>query len=170
MARILSDKEIKKLLDNEIITDGDLDQVRSNSYVFRLGTKVRFFSTNESKEGEIGNILEINPGDSVLVISMEEVDFASEKIKNLYDKDQLCAFLTPSTTLVREGFQLPSTKIDPGYNGTLNWTIRNSGVEVLKMEMGEPVFKATFFFLQKMKKYRINVMVKIKNEITIRGR
>ena len=147
MARILSDVEIKKLLDNEIIKEGDEEHIRSNSYVFRLGTEVRFFSTNDRKQGELGNILIINPGDSVLVTSIEEVDFSREKISKIYKERQLCAFLTPSTTLVREGFQLPSTKIDPGYSGTLNWTIRNSSVEKQEMEMGEPVFKATFFLL-----------------------
>lgn len=147
MAIILSDVEIKKLLDNEIIIEGDEEHIRSNSYVFRLGTEVRFFSTNDRKKGELGNILIINPGDSVLVTSIEEVDFSSDKISKIYKERQLCAFLTPSTTLVREGFQLPSTKIDPGYSGTLNWTIRNSSVEKQEMEMGEPVFKATFFLL-----------------------
>ena len=147
MARILSDKEIEKLLENEIITEGDRNQVRANSYVFRLGNEVRFFSTNERKKGDIGDILEINAGDSALVSSIEVVDFDNLKISNAYKGHQLCALLTPTTTLIREGLQLPTTKIDPGYNGTLNWTIRNSSIETVKMEIGEPIFKATFFLL-----------------------
>jgi len=147
MARILSDKEIEKLLDNEIIVGGDSRQVRSNSYDFRLGKEVRFFSTNERKGGEIGDILEINPGDSVLVHSLETVDFSDLIISKLYEGHQICAFLTPTTTLVREALQLPTTKIDPGYNGDLNWTIRNSSTNIIQMELGEAIFKATFFLL-----------------------
>lgn len=147
MARILSDKEIEKLLENEIIIEGDRNQVRANSYVVRLGKEVRFFSTNERKKGDIGDVLEINPGDSALITSLETIDFNALIIGKLYKGHQICAFLTPTTTLVREGLQLPTTKIDPGYNGTLNWTIRNSSVEKIQMEVGEPVFKATFFLL-----------------------
>ncbi|MDD5519487.1 MAG: hypothetical protein PHI84_01575 [Kiritimatiellae bacterium] len=147
MARILSDKEIQKLLDNGMISKGDLKQIRANSYVFRLGQEVRFFSTKEKKTGILGDILEINAGDSALVHSIEIVDFSQEVIDRLYKGYQLCALLTPSTTLIREGLQLPSTKIDPGYMGTLNWTIRNSGIEPVQMELGEPIFKATFFLL-----------------------
>ena len=147
MAQILSNKEIEKLLDNEIILEGDRGQIRSNSYVFRLGKEVRFFSTKERKAGDIGDILIINPGDSALVHSYEIVDFTQPTIDKFYKGHQICAFLTPTTTLVREALQLPSTKIDPGYTGSLNWTIRNSSVEEIKMEMGEPIFKATFFLL-----------------------
>ena len=147
MARILSNKEIKKLLDNEIILEGDRSQIRSNSYVFRLGKEVHFFSTKERKSGDIGDILIINAGDSSLVHSHEIVDFTQSTIDKLYKGHQICALLTPTTTLVREALQLPSTKIDPGYTGSLNWTIRNSSVEEIKMELGEPIFKATFFLL-----------------------
>ena len=147
MAQILSDKEIRKLIDKAIISEADPEQVRANSYVLRMGKEVRFFSTREKKAGSLGDILVVNPGDSVLVHSIETMDFSQSTIDELYQGKQLCAFLTPSTTLVREAMQLPSTKVDPGYIGTLNWTIRNSGVEPLQMEMGEPIFKATFFLL-----------------------
>lgn len=53
MATILSDAEIAKLLEQGIISDGDRYQVRPNSYVFRLGGKVKFSSTGERKEGEV---------------------------------------------------------------------------------------------------------------------
>ena len=147
MARILSDKEIEKLLDHEIISEGDRNQIRANSYVFRLGKKVRFFSTGERKSGEEGDILEIDASDSALVHSFETINFSKSKIEKLYEGNQLSAFLTPTTTLVREGLQLPTTKIDPGYSGDLNWTIRNSSMNLIQLEMGEPLFKATFFLL-----------------------
>lgn len=145
MADILPDKGIEKLLEEGVILNGDKNQIRPNSYVFRLGVTVRFFSTNERKTGEMGDILEIEPGDSVLVTSVETLKF--EKISDVFKNHQICAFLTPTTTLVREGLQLPTTKIDPGYGGTLNWTIRNDSVETVKLEIGEPIFKATFFLL-----------------------
>ena len=147
MAKILSDKEIEKLCEKQIISNVDKKQIRANSYSFRLGEEVRFVSTNERKTGNIGEILEINAGDSALIISCEVVDFGNEKVGELYNDCQLCAFITPTTTLIREGIQLLTTKIDPGYHGTLNWTIRNSGVEPIKLEFGEPIYKATFFLL-----------------------
>ena len=147
MTLILSDVEIQKLLDHDIIKDGDRNQVRANSYVFRLGKEVRFNSTGERKPGELGDILEINPGDSVLVHSLEFLNFEKSAVNEVYPDKLICAFLTPITTLMREGLQLLTTKIDPGYFGTPNWTIRNSSVEPVKLEIGEPIFKATLFLL-----------------------
>ena len=61
-----------------------MHHVRANSYVFRLGKEVRFFSTGERKKGEEGDILEINAGDSALVHSFESVDFSQPKIDEVY--------------------------------------------------------------------------------------
>jgi len=145
MARILSDKEINKLIDNDIIIDGDKNQVRSNSYLFRLGEEVRFLSTNERIEGDIGNILVVGPSDSAMVISLEDLNL--KNIDKLFKSNQICGFLTPPTTLIREGINLPSTKIDPGFKGTLNWTIKNNSLQPLELEIGEPIYKCTFMLL-----------------------
>jgi hypothetical protein len=45
--------------------------------------------------------------------------------------------------MMREGFLFASTKVDPGYKGTLNWGIRNSSIKAVRLKQGERLFKLT---------------------------
>jgi hypothetical protein len=58
------------------------------------------------------------------------------------------ALITPTTTMMREGIMQSSTKVDPGFVGTLNWGIRNSSIRDFIIGYGEPIFKLTFFLLE----------------------
>ena len=60
----------------------------------------------------------------------------------------LMAFITPTTTMMREGIMQSSTKVDSGWAGTLNWGLRNSSIRDFILGYGEPIFKLTFFLLE----------------------
>jgi len=142
MANVLPDREIKKLL-NHAILDGSESCVRINSYEVRLGHRAKFDSTGEELDIPTGHFLEIEPGEFVTVGSMESFDFSAEKLKALGKPNGLFAWITPTTTMMREGFLFASTKVDPGYKGQLNWGIRNSSVKTVKLQQGEHLFKLT---------------------------
>jgi deoxycytidine triphosphate deaminase len=146
MANVLPDREIKALLGKAII-GGSPDCIRINSYEVRLGHKARFDSTGEQVEIPDGNFLEIEPGDFVAVESLEGFDLSAETTKALGKANGIFAWITPTTTMMREGFLFASTKVDAGYKGNLNWGIRNSSVKTVKLQQGEHLFKLTFIEL-----------------------
>jgi deoxycytidine triphosphate deaminase len=146
MARILPDREIKPLLE-KLILGGAEDCVRSNSYELRLGNKVKFDSTGEEMDLESGHFLEIQPGDFVTVSSSETLDFRRETVASLGKKINLMGLITPTTTMMREGFLFTTTKVDPGFRGTLNWGIRNSSTRTVRLKRDERLFKLTLYEL-----------------------
>ncbi len=151
MASVLPDREIKKLLGRAII-GGSEDCIRINSYEVRLGHKARFDSTGEEIEIPDGCFLEIEPGEFVTVGSLEAFDFSAEISKVLGKPNGMFAWITPTTTMMREGFLFASTKVDAGYKGNLNWGIRNSSVKTVRLQQGEHLFKLTFMELSEGEK------------------
>jgi deoxycytidine triphosphate deaminase len=147
MARILPDKEIRPLLERVII-GASPDCVRHNSYELRLGGEVKFDSTGEQEEIPEGYFLEIQPGDFVTISSWEKLDFRRETFAALGKKTNLMGLITPTTTMMREGFLFTTTKVDPGFRGDLNWGIRNSSVKAVRLKRGERLFKLTLYELQ----------------------
>jgi deoxycytidine triphosphate deaminase len=146
MANVLPDREIKALMGKAIL-GGSPDCIRVNSYEVRLGHKARFDSTGEQVEIPDGHFLEIEPGDFVSVESLEKFDLSAETIKALGKINGIFAWITPTTTMMREGFLFASTKVDAGYKGNLNWGIRNSSVKTVRLQQGEHLFKLTFMEL-----------------------
>ncbi len=146
MANVLPDREIKALLGNAII-GGSPDCIRVNSYEVRLGHRARFDSTGEEVEIPDGNFLEIEPGDFVAVESLEKFDLSAETTKSIGKENGIFAWITPTTTMMREGFLFASTKVDAGYKGNLNWGIRNSSIKTVKLQQEEHLFKLTFMEL-----------------------
>src|SRR2546427_6693826 len=98
MAKILPDKEIRKLLDKAIL-GGSSECVSSNSYSLRLGGKVKFDSTAEEMEIPPGFFLEIQPGDFVTVASLEKLDFSKEALDSTGESRVLAGLVTPTTTM-----------------------------------------------------------------------
>ncbi len=143
MARILPDREITSLLGKAIL-NGSEECVRVNSYEVRLGHKVRFDSTGEELEIPADHYLEIDPGEFVTVESLESLDFTKGT-----NGIGLFAWITPTTTMMREGFLFASTKVDVGYKGSLNWGIRNSSIKTVRLRQGERLFKLTISELDK---------------------
>jgi len=147
MAKILPDKEIRKLL-GAVIIDADPNRINPNGIEIRLGKHVFFQSTEEEKELGSGNFLKVLPGESVIISSFEQFDFRKEAIDRVFPGRDLMAFITPTTTMMREGIMQSATKVDSGWHGTLNWGLRNSSIRDFILGYCEPIFKLTLFLLE----------------------
>ncbi len=147
MAQVLADHEIKKLLDS-IIVDSDENRIKPNSIELRLGAHVKFSSTGEENELKPGTFLQVNPGETVLISSLEKIDFTPDTVNKIYPNSMLMGLITPTTTMMREGISQLTTKIDAGFRGKLNWSLRNNSNKELVVQYGEPIFKLTIFLLE----------------------
>lgn len=148
MATILNDTEIKKLI-GTVIIDGDAASIRPNSYILRLGGEGEFltagkvFTIGKSKKG-----IRIPPGHSVAVTALEAIDFRPATVEKVYPGCALHAFISPTTDLAREGIVAPTTQVDAGYSGTLNWTITNTSSEERRFLYGERLYRLTILKLE----------------------
>jgi deoxycytidine triphosphate deaminase len=147
MATFLADREIKTLL-QDVILNADPGLVNPNGLELRLGTHVRFLSTGEEKELGPEQFLKVCPGETVLISSLEKIDFTRETVAKHFSRSMLMAFITPTTTMMREGISQVATKIDAGFRGNLNWSLRNGSTKDLVVQYGEPIFKLTIVRLE----------------------
>jgi deoxycytidine triphosphate deaminase len=147
MAKILADQEIKKAL-GTLILGADESRLNPNGVELRLGSEVRFLSTNEVKRLSPDHFLKVAPGESVIVCSLEKLDFTPEVVHRLYPQMAVMGLITPTTTMMREGVMQVATKVDAGFRGQLNWGFRNSSHKDILLAHGEPIFKLTLFLLQ----------------------
>ncbi len=146
MANILPDSEIKKLI-GTILIDAEERHINPNGIELRLGRHVHFDSTGEDKELSSELFLKVNPGETVLISSLEKLDFTAETVQKIYSNRMLMGLITPTTTMMREGISQAATKVDAGFRGLLNWGFRNSSTKEFFIEYGEPIFKLTIFLL-----------------------
>jgi len=147
VAKILADKDIRKLL-GTVIQNADERRINPNGIEIRLGTNVLFQSTDEEKELGPDTFLKVLPGESVTISSYERFDFTKEAIDKVFPGCDLMAFVTPTTTMMREGIMQTATKVDSGWNGNLNWGLRNNSVRDFILGYREPIFKLTIFLLE----------------------
>jgi Deoxycytidine deaminase len=149
MALFLSDAEISKLL-GTVIVDGDSSCIRPNSYYLRLGSAGEFINTGKEFDlsGKDKKGIRLEPGHSVGVIAFETIDFRRETVHKIYPDCDLHGIVSPSTDLSREGVVAPTTQVDAGYHGTLNWTITNAASEDRRFLYKERLFRLTIFKLQ----------------------
>ncbi len=148
MAKLLNDIQLKSLV-GTVILKGEESCVRSNSYVLRLGAEGEFINTN--KEFNLGakkKGIIVPAGHSVGLTSLETLDFSRDVVHKLFPGCDLYGLLSPSTDLSREGVVAPSTHVDAGYHGTINWTITNSSSEERKFMYGERLFRLAIFKLE----------------------
>lgn len=148
MARLLNDVDLGRAL-GSIIMDGSKENIRSNSYVLRLGRHGEFLNT--SKEFELGQDkkgIKIPPGHAVAITALETLDFRRDVVHRLFPKCDLHAFVTPTTDMSREGIVAPSTQVDAGYHGTLNWTLTNTARGERAFTYGERVYRMTIWLLE----------------------
>lgn len=148
MAQILSDEEIRSLL-GSVLVDAEEGYVRPNSIELRLGKEVRFLSTGETRSLEEGDYLKIHPSETVTICSYERIDFRGETVQKVFPESMLMGFITPTTTMMREGIAQVATKVDAGFHGDLNWSLRNGSTNEIVIGYGEPLFKLTIFRLKK---------------------
>ena len=147
MSRILKDSEISKLF-GSVITPADPDCVRPNAYVMRLGAEGEFL--NAGKQFELGKKkkgIRIPPGHAVAVTAAETLDFRQGTINKVFPGCGLHGFVSPTTDLSREGIVAPSTQVDAGYHGTLNWTLTNASTIERLFTFHERLFRLTIFLL-----------------------
>lgn len=147
MAKILSDKDIRGLLGSALV-DADERLINPNGIELRLGKYVIFHSTGEEKELGPGLFLKVSPGESVSISSVELIDFRASTVHTRFPGSMLMGFITPTTTMMREGISQVATKIDAGFRGILNWGLRNGSTKDLVLQYGEPIFKLTIFVLE----------------------
>lgn len=148
MATILNDTELKRLI-GTVIIDGDASSIRPNSYILRLGGEGEFL--NASKQFTIGKSkkgIRVPPGHSVAVTALEAIDFRPATVEKVYPGCALHAFISPTTDLSREGIVAPTTQVDAGYNGTLNWTITNTSNEDRRFLYAERLYRLTILKLE----------------------
>ncbi len=148
MPSFLCDRDIKNLL-GAVIEDGVEENLRPNSYVIRLGTEGEFL--NSGKEFELGRQkmgIIIPPGHSVAVTSLETIDFTREAVRQIFPDCDLHGILSPTTDLSREGLVAPTTQIDAGFKGTLNWTINNTSNVERRFLYKEKIFRLTIIKLE----------------------
>jgi deoxycytidine triphosphate deaminase len=148
MAGILPDREIRKII-GSILIGANEQYINPNGIELRLGENVRFDSTGEQKKLGPGLFLKVNPGESVIISSLERLDFKAETVQKIYPDKMLMGFITPTTTMMREGISQVATKVDAGFRGLLNWGFRNSSTKEFMIQYGEPIFKLTIFLLER---------------------
>jgi deoxycytidine triphosphate deaminase len=148
MARILPDKEIRRLI-GRVLINADDKLLNPNGIELRLGTHVRFHSTGEEKELGAGMFLQVGPGETVVISSEELIDFTADTARSVIGENMLMGLITPTTTMMREGISQVATKIDAGFKGILNWGLRNGSIQTLTLQRGEPIFKLTILALDK---------------------
>lgn len=149
MAKILNDVELKKLIDNHIIIDGDEGCIRSNAYILRLGAKGEY--THIGKEFDISKHkkgFKLPAGNSVAIMSFEVLDFRRETVHKLYKGCDLFAWMSPITDLSREGIVTQTTQIDAGFHGVLNWTFNNTSNKENEFLYQENLYRLTIFRLE----------------------
>lgn len=148
MATILNDVEIQRLI-GSVILDGDPACIRPNAYVLRLGSTGEFLNTG--KEFALGSKrkgLRIQPGHSVGVTAHETLDFRRETVHKILPGHDLHALVSPTTDLSREGIVAPTTQVDAGFHGTLNWTFTNTSSQERRFVHKERIYRVTIFKLE----------------------
>ena len=148
MAKILSDREIRKLL-GSVIINGEAGCIRPNAYVLRLGAKGEFLNTGKTFDiGSDKRGLRIQPGHAVAVTAYETLDFRRETVHKIYPGHDLHAMVSPTTDLSREGILAQTTQVDAGFYGTLNWTFTNSSSTERRYVYKERIYRVTIFRLE----------------------
>ena len=150
MAKLLSDEDIHKIL-GTVIKDGDPGSVRPNSYVLRLGPAGEYLTTGkEFRLGDGANDkkgIVVPPGQAVALTAVETIDFRRETVAPHFPDCDLHALISPTTDLQREGVAAPTTQVDAGYQGTLNWTLTNASSEERRFVYKEKLFRLTILKL-----------------------
>ena len=147
MANILPDTKINELL-GTVLLNTQPEFIRSNSVKLRLGSRVKFLSTDETFDIAEDCFLRVLPGESVIIKSLEVVDFSAETVKNHCPDGALYGLISPTTTMMREGISQVTTVIDPGFKGVLNWGLHNASTRAFILKYGEPIYKLTIFALE----------------------
>jgi deoxycytidine triphosphate deaminase len=147
MARTLADHELRKLL-GTVLQNADDKLLNPNGIELRLGQSVRFLSTGEKKMIPEDGFIQVQPGETALIASLEKIDFSKQTVQRHFPRCMIQGWLTPTTTMVREGQMQAATKVDAGFKGQLNWGFRNSSYYDFTLGRGESIVKLTLELLE----------------------
>ena len=86
----------------------------------------------------------LNPGEYVLVKTVEQINLPGSKIEVSGKKMFLSAHVYPRSTLQRSGVMLKTTKTDPGYSGELTFGMFNAGPCPFRFELGSRIANIVF--------------------------
>ncbi len=78
----------------------------------------------------------------------ETLDFRRETVYKFYPGQDLHAIVSPTTDLSRKGIVAPTTQVDAGFNGTLNWTLTNTSSQERRFVPKERIYRITIFRLE----------------------
>ncbi len=147
MATILNDRELKSLF-GTVLRNAEEECLRPNSYVLRLGDRGEFINTGKSFDlSRSKKDIQVHPGHLVGVTAFEDLDFRRETVHTVFPGHDLHAFVSPTTDLSREGMIAPTTQVDAGFHGTLNWTLTNNSNEERRFLFKEKIYRITIFKL-----------------------
>jgi deoxycytidine triphosphate deaminase len=147
----LTDKQIRAAINaGHLIERGTWDEemVRHASYTLRLGSEVRVARSAHSTAERLRqftieridasrSILKINPGDTALLYSIE----------NLRIPDSILAFTVARGLLFAEALTPENTYVDPGFSGPLYTTVTNVSNRIIQLEYGMKVARIFFYKL-----------------------
>ncbi len=141
---ILSNEEIKKLVQEKSLLENHEDKNIGGAGVdLRVGRYYRIKSPAKLgvTERELPVIEEladdwitVKPSEYILIETMEKVNMPTD----------IAAWMRHRSTLQRSGVGLLTALIDPGYNGTLTFGLRNFGEHPFKLQRGARVGQIIF--------------------------
>jgi deoxycytidine triphosphate deaminase len=164
----LTDRHISAALD-DLMEKGtaDVSQVRHASYMLRLGDKVELCkaqgsSRSETKSFEIVRVgtnapLELNPGDTALLFSAE----------NLRIPANVMGFTVARGLLFAESLTPENTYVDPGFSGNLYTTVTNVSGRIVRLSYKMPIARLFFYKLSEPAEqpYRSGTAMKIEQQL-----
>jgi deoxycytidine triphosphate deaminase len=141
---ILGREEIlKRVKENKLLENFEEDDLESSGYDLRVGkfyatTGDTFMSKKERKMPEITEIpeeiLHLKPGEYVLMETIEKVNMPSD----------LCARVLNKSSLFRCGASTFNALVDPGFEGTLTFGLKNISDHNFSIERGTKVGQIVF--------------------------
>jgi len=125
---MLLDEELEKVV-GTIIINGDIRYVQPASYDIRVGKEMYFPERGEKKEIKKGDIEHLQPFESALIKTVEEIKLPKSMV----------GLMQPSSKLSTRGLIYTGGSIDPGYEGCLWVSIRNMAPRYEEIEYGQPI-------------------------------
>ena len=129
---------------------GQVHKLRGDSFLGADGTSKERYSSKTELIGDVeeeGNkTISLNPGEYVLVTTMETIYAPEKKIKysDFFPEGYLVPKVWPRSSLQRGGVSFHATKTDPGYKGKLTFGIKNQSNENFSFELGARMFNIEF--------------------------
>jgi deoxycytidine triphosphate deaminase len=129
---------------------GQVHKIIGDSFLGADGTSRERYSSKTELVGDIetdeNKIIILQPGEYMLVTTMEIIHSPSEKVK--YDENFPEGYVIPKvwprSSLQRGGVSFHATKTDPGYKGKLAFGIKNQGDQDFSFELGARMFNIEF--------------------------